>query len=272
MEGRSKAWVKNVSRAMLISMVVDCVHLSQWPLYLHLLWKEVTTGVIPFLRVFFLLAVLVKPLIPIIPHDLLLWHTIRHLLSRVLLFKTRRLRISPLRVLLLLHLLLSLSFSLRSHSFFLNPSQLLNLSLLFVVVLTRLRCVTLRLWCLIVTALSIVRRHHILLLLLHITLATLLLWLLLLLLGVPVLNLSIFLLTHHAAWIMILTIIREWVWLLHWRLGRCWRSRDSCLASHLCSVFCLFYYRFGDRSNLNHLIPQILCLVHLSVRFIYSIL
>ena len=179
MEGRSKAWVKNISRAMLISMVVDCVHLSQWPLYLLL--KEVTTGVIPFLRVFFLFAVLVKPLIPIIPYDLLLWHTIRHLLSLILLFKTRRLRISPLRVLLLLHLLLSLSFSLGSHSFLLNTSQLLNLSLLFSVVLSCLRCVTLRLGCLIVTTLWIVRRHHILLLLLHITLATLVLWLLLLL-------------------------------------------------------------------------------------------
>ena len=173
MEGRSKAWVKNISRAMLISMVVDCVHLSQWPLYLLL--KEVTTGVIPFLRVFFLFAVLVKPLIPIIPNILLLWHTIRHLLSLILLFKTRRLRISPLRVLLLLHLLLSLSFGLSSHSFLLNPSQLLNLSLLFVVVLSCLRCVTLRLLCLIVTTFRVVWRHHILLLLLHITLATLLL-------------------------------------------------------------------------------------------------
>ena len=270
MEGRSKAWVKNISRAMLISMVVDCVHLSQWPL--HLVWKEVTTGVIPFLRVFFLLAVLVKPLIPIIPNILLLWHTIRHLLSLILLFKTRRLRISPLRVFLLLHLLLSLSFGLSSHSFFLNPSQLLNLSLLFVVVLSCLRCVTLRLWCLIVTTFRVVRRHHILLLLLHITLATLLLWLLLLLQDVPVLNLRMLLLTHHAACILILTIIREWVWLLHWWLGRCWRSRDGCLASHLCSVFWLFYYWFGHRGYLSHLISQILCLVHLGIRFIDSIL
>ena len=167
---------------MLISMVVDCVHLSQRHLHWHLLLKEVTTSVI---RVFLLFAVLVKPLIPIIPYIWLLLHPIRQLLSKVLLIKTRWLWISPLRVPLLLHLLLSLSFSLSSHSFFFDSSKLLNLSFLIAVVLMSLSCcVALWLLGLKVSALRIVRGHHILLLLLfmlHIILATLLLWLLLLL-------------------------------------------------------------------------------------------
>ena len=189
---------------------------------MQLLSEIVILQIIPFLRVFLLLAVLVKPLITVTPYSLLLLlllllllRSILHLLLLLVLrVETRWLRIPPLRVPLLLHLLLSLSFSLSSHGFLLNFAQLLYLSLLIpiAIVLLSMSCCLVALWLLalkISTVRISSRRHHILLLLLiHILLATLLLWLLLLLLAVPVLNLCMLLLTHHTTWELFLTVYR----------------------------------------------------------------
>ena len=284
MEGWSEARIQDVSRALLISVVIDCAHLSQWPL--QLLSKKVITRIIPFLRVFLLFAVLVEPLITFTPYSLLLLLSIMHLLLLLMrvgvvtisltpYVETWWLRISPLRVPLLLHLLLSLSFSLSSHSFFLNFTQFLNLSFLFPVVLLSLRClVALRLLGLKVSAIRIGRGHHILMLLvIHILIATLLLWLLLLLLAVPVLNLSLLLLSHHTTCLLFLTVHRKGVRVLHRWLWRCRRLHLRWLARHLCFDLSYgFYYGFSDWGDLYHIISHIPCLVHLGVRFIDSLL
>ena len=201
---------------------------------MQLLSEIVIMEIIPFLRVFLLLAVLVKPLITVTPYSLLLLlllllRSILHLLLLLVLrVETRWLRIPPLRVPLLLHLLLSLSFSLSSHGFLLDFAQLLYLSLLIpiAIVLLSIACCLVALWLLalkISTVRISSRRHHILLLLLeiHILLATLLLWLLLLLLAVPVLNLCMLLLTHHTTWELFLTVYRLREGVRHGWLGRC---------------------------------------------------
>ena len=115
---------------------------------MQLLSEIVIMEIIPFLRVFLLLAVLVKPLITVTPYSLLLLlllllRSILHLLLLLVLrVETRWLRIPPLRVPLLLHLLLSLSFSLSSHSFLLDFAKLLYLSLLIpiAIVLLSIAC------------------------------------------------------------------------------------------------------------------------------------